>query len=63
MSIAGYLVRQNRERLTSGEQLRKVPGEKASLDERPLEQRLAKQAELYERVDDYDPVLRDHCRL
>ena len=51
MSIAGYLGRP--ERLTTGEQLRKAL----------LEQRPAGTAELYKRVEDYDPVLRDHCRF
>jgi hypothetical protein len=61
MSIAGYLGRP--ERLTTGEQLRKALADKALLDEGPPEQRPAGAAERYQGVEDYDPVLRDHCRL
>ncbi len=63
MSIAGYLGRQHSERITSGEQLRKVLDEKALPDEGPRAQPPVGAAELYQRVEDYDPVLRDHCRL
>ena len=61
MSIAGYLGRP--QRLTTGEQLRKALDEKAVPDEGPRERPPAGAAELYQGVEDYDPVLRDHCRL
>ena len=63
MSIAGYLGRQSPERITSEKQLRKVLEEKALPDDGPRDQPPAGAAELYQGVEDDDPVLRDHCRL
>jgi hypothetical protein len=49
--------------LTTGEQLRKALDEKALPDEGPPEQQPAGAADLYQGVENYDPVLQDHCRL
>jgi hypothetical protein len=57
MSIAGHLNRPGPERVTKGEQIRELLEEK-----KPVE-KSEKKAKVYEAMQDYDPVLRSHCRL
>jgi hypothetical protein len=57
MSIAGYLSRPGPERVTKGEQIREL------LEEKKAVKKSEQNTEVYAAMQDYDPVLRSHCRL
>lgn len=57
MSIAGYLSRPGPERVTKGEQIREL------LDDTKPVKKSEEKTRVYETIEDYDPVLRSHCRL
>ncbi len=57
MSIAGYVSRPGPERVTKGEQIRELLEQKKPVTKNELK------TQVYEAMQDYDPVLRSHCRL
>ena len=61
MSIAGYLLKVSEPagagRVTKGEQIREL------LEEKKPVKKSAQKTQVYEAIQDYDPVLRSHCRL
>jgi hypothetical protein len=64
MSIAGYFSRPEHERVKDEQQLCKLlQGELLSSELPRGELRPEEEIRVCERVEDYDPVLRSHCRL